>query len=257
MKASPPSDRTAVPVALHTTSWGARKSERRAVLLHGLGSVGGTWWQIGEALARTGYFVVAPDLRGHGHSPSTSTYRVDDHIADLLELDSGWDLLVGHSFGGLLAAGLAGCDGYAGRALLIDPVLDIPDAYVELVLAEQLAEVAEAADVEAILAAHPRWHPRDGASKAQALASVRPPVIERTVRDNVPFHFSGYAEALRIPTVILGADPVAGGWFTAESGRRLTAANDNITVRIVPGAGHHIHRDDPAAVLAAAQSAPD
>src|SRR5687767_10228882 len=92
------------PVEPATTTWGSRRAPRRALLVHGLGSVGADWWQVADALARNGYRVVAPDLRGHGRSPAASTYRITDLVSDLHELGGDWDLLIGHSFGGLLAA---------------------------------------------------------------------------------------------------------------------------------------------------------
>ena len=56
------------PVALSTTVWG--EGPHRALLLHGLTSAGSTWWRLAEDLAKIGYAVVAPDLRGHGTSPA-------------------------------------------------------------------------------------------------------------------------------------------------------------------------------------------
>ena len=44
------------------------------LLVHGLSSYSGTWWRVASELAERGCHVVAPDLRGHGLSPSTSGY---------------------------------------------------------------------------------------------------------------------------------------------------------------------------------------
>jgi pimeloyl-ACP methyl ester carboxylesterase len=50
---------------LALSQWGA--GPRRALLLHGLGSSGASWWRIAEALAEREFQVCAPDLRGPGH----------------------------------------------------------------------------------------------------------------------------------------------------------------------------------------------
>lgn len=53
------------------------------------------------------YYVVAPDLRGHGHSEKTSTYTLVQFVADLKALFTTQQIeqavLVGHSLGGHIA----------------------------------------------------------------------------------------------------------------------------------------------------------
>jgi pimeloyl-ACP methyl ester carboxylesterase len=242
----------AIPVDLASHCWGPRAAARQALLIHGLSSTGSVWWQIAEALARNGYRVVAPDLRGHGDSPCTSTYRISDHVADLRELGSGWDLVVGHSLGGLLAtAAIAGTGDFAHRALLLDPVLDLRDEIVDAVVAAQLEEARTPQTADLIRASNPHWHPQDAAIKAAALATVNLYATERTIQDNLPWHFAELAHRITVPTTILAGDPAAGGLFALDLGEQLTRKNPNITVRTVAGAGHSVHRDNPAAVIAA------
>src|SRR3954453_17098848 len=72
-------------VGLAQRRWG--KGPRRALLLHGLGSAGIGWWRIAESLARDGYAVCAPDLRGHGISPKPGRYGIADYAGDLAPLE--------------------------------------------------------------------------------------------------------------------------------------------------------------------------
>jgi pimeloyl-ACP methyl ester carboxylesterase len=77
-----------------------------AVLLHGLGAPQRSWDRAAPLLARH-LRVVTYDQRGHGASAAASDYSLDAFLADLCTvLDAlalEHPLLVGHSFGGLLA----------------------------------------------------------------------------------------------------------------------------------------------------------
>ena len=89
-----------------------------AVLLHGLGAPQRSWDRVAPLLAPH-FRVVTYDQRGHGASAAADDYSLDAFLADLQAvLDTlalQQPLLVGHSFGGLLAADHAaahpGCAG--------------------------------------------------------------------------------------------------------------------------------------------------
>jgi pimeloyl-ACP methyl ester carboxylesterase len=76
------------------------------VLLHGLGATGGVWEGVAAAL---GGDVVAPDLPGHGATgtlPAAYTFAaVAEAVADAV--DPAGTVLLGHSFGGVVALHLA------------------------------------------------------------------------------------------------------------------------------------------------------
>ena len=92
-----------------------------AVLLHGLGAPQRSWDRVAPLLAPH-LRVVTYDQRGHGASAAAADYSLDAFLADLkavldaLALEH--PLLVGHSFGGLLAVEQAaagpGCVGVVG-----------------------------------------------------------------------------------------------------------------------------------------------
>ena len=95
---------------LNTRSWGETK-QKGIVCIHGVGQHGGVFSELGEHLAERGQAVTAVDLRGHGDSGREPPWNVERHLQDLLEtLDSlgiRRAALVGHSFGGRVAAALA------------------------------------------------------------------------------------------------------------------------------------------------------
>jgi lipase len=117
---------------LNTRSWGETRREG-VVCVHGVGQHGGVFAELGEHLAERGHAVTAVDLRGHGESGREPPWSVERHLRDLLETleDRGIQraALVGHSFGGRVAAALAAAAGEQTVGLaLLEPGLQIPPA---------------------------------------------------------------------------------------------------------------------------------
>src|SRR5579871_3250045 len=81
------------------------------MLIHAFASQSSSWAQVAVALARRGFRVIVPDLRGHGRSAWTDSYALDDFEQDLIDLVDALKLqrlsLLGHSLGGHLALRLA------------------------------------------------------------------------------------------------------------------------------------------------------
>lgn len=85
---------------------------RLIVLLHGLGATAAVWRGVAAVLEAQGHRWIAPDFRGHGRSLAEGPYGFGIHAADLAHLLAGEDMaqvtLLGHSFGGVIGALLAG-----------------------------------------------------------------------------------------------------------------------------------------------------
>lgn len=233
--------------SLATMQWGS--GVRNILLVHGLSSHSGTWWRIAPILASLGCSVTAVDLRGHGASPPADRYAIDEVAADVSELQQHWDLIVGHSLGGPVAA-LAAIRGGGDRLLLLDPLFEIEDADFEAVLIDQLAEL-NLGNPESIQERHPRWHAEDCRQKAIAVGMTSTAVIEGFLRHNHPFHFGDILEQCAVKTLILGSDPADGTLFPPESMRRVY--NPRIQYRMVSGCGHSIQREHPEHVISAAR----
>jgi len=94
--------------------WVARggQGDRLVVLLHGLGATAAVWRGVVADLELRGHRWLAPDLRGHGRSPSDGPFGFGNHAADIAQLLASEDperiTVLGHSFGGVVGALLCG-----------------------------------------------------------------------------------------------------------------------------------------------------
>jgi alpha-beta hydrolase superfamily lysophospholipase len=106
--------KTADGLDLHLRCWRAEEAPHRwtFVIVHGLGEHGGRYQHLAAWFAPLGATVYAMDLRGHGrsggprgHAPSLDALLEDiDAVVMRARADSGAPVvLIGHSFGGLLA----------------------------------------------------------------------------------------------------------------------------------------------------------
>ena len=90
-------------------SWGD-PSNPLLVLVHGILDQGMAWEKVAQTFAQQGYYVIAPDMRGHGKSDHNSlgcAYNLLDFVADLDCLINYFSpdkkiTLVGHSFGSMV-----------------------------------------------------------------------------------------------------------------------------------------------------------
>ncbi|CAN5130724.1 alpha/beta hydrolase [soil metagenome] len=228
-------------VVLPERTWGDAAASGRALLVHGLSSESDSWWRIAEALAEEGWHVTAVDLRGHGAAPRADSYRLEDYAADLPD---GWDLVIGHSLGGAGAVLAAQRQGFAGRLVLIDPVLHVPEADEAEIIADQVAELDLTPD--SIARAKPHWHERDRAAKLSGVRRVDPDAVTRTFTDTGRWDVTEQARALEVPALILSGDPAVYTMLDPGLGRSLPA--DYV---VIEGAGHSPHRDRPEQTLAA------
>lgn len=130
----------------HYLRWGENDAGRPVVLVHGLAYTARTWDYVAPALAEKGWSPTAPDQRGHGLSDKPEgDYSFDVIVSDLAAFIQATHaerpLLVGHSWGGMVALDYAGryssgALGPAGLVLVdggIGQLSDIPGATWEKV----------------------------------------------------------------------------------------------------------------------------
>jgi pimeloyl-ACP methyl ester carboxylesterase len=218
--------------------WG--HGERVAILIHGITSDSRSWVRVGPALAELGYRVLAPDLRGHGHSPR-GEYGPAQWASDLAEsLPAGAEIAIGHSLGGVALA-LAVEDLRPGRAVYEDP------AWVVVGGDDRAAAVARFAagknrTAEGIRQESPRWADADveGAVEAARLWDERGAEAAGEGWDVMP-------ERAVVPSLVLLADPSQ--LIPPERAEELRRRG--FAIRTVAAAGHSIHRDDLQGFMAA------
>lgn len=240
------------PLTLPVHAWGEPAAERRALLVHGLGSHGALMWRFGTSLADAGWRADAVDLRGHGTAPRALDYSLPAYAADIgaIRPESGaWDLVVGHSLGGAASVLASVADPtWTRRLVLIDPGIRLDEA--DRVSVRQGQEEAFAdPSIEAVRRLHPHWHENDIELKAQSTAQASRWAVEQTSEQNVVWDVTDAALRLTVPTHVIGADPAVYSIFTGALADEVLG-NPVVTMSIVDGAGHSPHRDAPEQTLA-------
>ena len=237
------------PLALPRIAWGSPSADRRALLVHGLGSSAALMWRLGDALASAGWHATAVDLRGHGDAPRSLDYTVGAYGADLVatlpEGDGAWDAVVGHSLGGASATvAAATAPEWTRRLVLIDPAIHVDGRDASIVRTSQERAFADTR-LEVVQQEHPHWHPQDQELKVDAVLRASAWAVEQTSAQNQPWDVRADAARLTVPTHVIGADPAVYSIFTGALADEVLAANPRITMSVVEGAGHSLHRDRP------------
>lgn len=239
----------AAPLTLPRIVWGEPSAARRALLVHGLGSSGALMWRLGDALAEAGWQATAVDLRGHGDAPRALDYSVAAYGADLAhtwpEGGGAWDAVVGHSLGGASSTVAAASESdWTRRLVLIDPAIHVAARDASIVRRSQERAFADTR-LEVVQQEHPHWHPQDQELKVDAVLRASAWAVEQTSAQNQPWDVRAYAARLAVPTHVIAADPAVYSIFTGELATEVLTANPRITMSIVEGAGHSLHRDRP------------
>jgi pimeloyl-ACP methyl ester carboxylesterase len=251
------------------------------LLLHGVTRSGADWAPLVSALQED-WTVIALDQRGHGSSPRAERYLVTDFVADTVQFvrneATGPVVIFGHSLGAMVAAAVAAELPDRVRGIILeDPPFHtmgtriagstwqalflgmktagdaggsteaITDALAEIRLPTSGSGFKHLGDL------------RDRASlawSAECLRRLDPkvltPVIEGRWLDG--YDFPSLLSGVRCPTLLLQADPSAGGALTDDDAATLNSLVAGCQHVRFPGCGHNLHRDRPKEVLEALQS---
>jgi pimeloyl-ACP methyl ester carboxylesterase len=157
-------------------AWGS-SSYDPVLLVHGIMSDAGVFWRLGPALAAAGHRVVTTDMPAHGETrPWRGRYALGDTAADVAALIRSLDLdvdtlsVLGHSWGGMVVAGLPIAGIRPRKLILLDPpCLEIDDlaALTQDPIERRWNSIEEA--LERLNVMHPEWSHGDVEAKARAL----------------------------------------------------------------------------------------
>jgi pimeloyl-ACP methyl ester carboxylesterase len=241
------------------------------LLLHGATDNGLCWTPIARQLSDQ-YDVILPDARGHGQSAAPSDGYVSQErardTADLIRgLHPGGPVAVGgHSMGAGTSYRLA-CDfpELVSCVVLEDPPFwqlgeDGRPAFLTSSpgrrndLREQVARYQQLTHEQVMDAgrqAHPGWPEDELPAWADAKQQVSQAFLTsmQSIFNEPPWTDS--LSRLACPMLLVTADPEAGAIVTPEIAEQARAANPNVQVVRIPGAGHNIRREQRTAFMQA------
>ncbi|KAM0787841.1 hypothetical protein ACM66B_003894 [Microbotryomycetes sp. NB124-2] len=240
------------------TRFGDAAALKLAILLHGLSSASQSWCRIAEGLVKEGYYVVAPDLLGHGFASTSDSYTIQDfsnHVEQTLYgLQRQPDLIVGHSLGALVACALPWRykERPHAKLVLIDPPFELSDGDVEKIQESIVNEVTNPSTIEEYVEHNPKWTIKDAACKAFGATLCQPDTVKHIFRDIKPWRELTSLLSTQPPSlsvIVLGADPNLGPVFTPREAIAIADSLPQIKTAVVIGTSHSIHREEPDVVL--------
>ena len=231
---------------LHTLTWGNIKSDRSVVLIHGVTSNAQSWIRVGPKLAEQGYYVVAPNLRGHGQSEKADGhYSLLEMAGDLAEnCPNNPEFVIGHSFGGVMAI-TAEENGFLNAEYIVleDPVLHFADKALPARLLKN-DEANLPRSIEGILESNPKWARIDAEGKLASLESINWDHMKQVFSDNAPWDLrSSVVEIVKKKPIWLIL-PETSFYVPENDANKLREALGTDAVINIPGTDHSIHRDD-------------
>lgn len=230
------------------------------VLLHGFTQTGRSWEPVVAALGGERYRALAPDIRGHGETAHRRPADLPSVHADVLSLTPGPFALAGYSMGGRIALALAlAAPARISRLTLVGAspgIADPAERRARRAADDALADRIEREGIEAFArewAALPLWEdqPPSVAEAANAMRLSQSPVGLAAALRGLG---TGVMEPLweRLPELAIPVTLVAGARdakFRAIA-ERMAAAIPGASLEVVPGAGHAVQLEAPAALAA-------
>ncbi|KAG1874005.1 Alpha/Beta hydrolase protein [Suillus tomentosus] len=229
--------------------WGSPTASKRALLIHGLTMSSQSWEGIARLLVAEGFFVVAPNLLGHAWRRGTD-YRVSTLAEDIrpyFVMDTHYDVIIGHSLGGLVTLSLLPFLPKTKETTVI--LLDPPFERLETLEKERiwfLKEIADARTADEYMAENPAWSRGDSMLRALGIAMCDRTVVEAIFKHNTPWSFSGLLKNIppHVKITLLVSDPKPGGLCHLEHVPR------EVKTKVFIGIGHWIQYECLDAIIA-------
>jgi pimeloyl-ACP methyl ester carboxylesterase len=248
-------------VNLHYLEWGSVENSP-LLLIHG-GSAHAHWWDHIAAVLAQEYRVIALDSRGHGDSDRANppSYEISDYVEDIAALVAQLQLtscvLIGHSLGGLIAMTYAIRHGETLSTLVIvdiGPRLQ-PSRRMQLLSRVLTPIFANEEDLVRRFRLLPEetWAAPDllhhiARHSARALSDGRLMLkTDRATFVRHPYEVSMELSRITCPTLLIrGGESKT---LSPEIVNEMEAQCPRLRTVEIPGAGHHVFLDKPAAFL--------
>jgi pimeloyl-ACP methyl ester carboxylesterase len=248
------------------------------LLLHGVTRCGEDWQPLMPELSAH-WKVIALDQRGHGESPRGGNYFVADYVADAVRLvrdELSTPLVIfGHSLGAMVAAAVAAeLPQWVRGIVLEDPpfhtmgnrivgslwqsqfigmqevvrrggsIDEITDALADIRLPCDRGGYKRLGEVRSRVSLN--W-------SAQCLSRLDPEVLSPVIQGRWldGYDMQAVFSNIQCPTLLLQADPEAGGALTDADAEAACDAIASCQLVRFSGYGHQLHRDRPTEVLQA------
>lgn len=253
---------------VHYLEWGDRGG-RPLVAVHGLHGNAHTW----DGLARVldeGYWIVAPDLRGHGDTQwaADGAYSpevlLEDFTAYVEALGLGRFGLIGESLGGIVSFAFAATNPEAvERLAVLDIGPDLGEAGMEQIRSSAGSRPASFEDLDEAL----RWSlPAHPLADQEALRHNLAANLKRGADGRLRWRYDPRVDglvsaggpqdgrvlwdlwsAVACPTLVVRG--VHSDLLTTETALKMLALSPGARLVEVPGAGHSLLTDNPSRVL--------
>lgn len=220
--------------------------DKNVLLIHGMASESAAWNNTKKYLQFKNYNTISLDLSGHGFSKHKDSYSFMgwvDEILDVVEtLDIPPHYIIGHSLGGLLAAGVANRSDHVERMLLIDPLLHVPSNLMQFIVKKVMSRFQNA-DENSLQKSHPTWNKTMIMDELLSFSKWDVKTLEALNSEagwDIASDFLYNKD--RVATTILKPKH---SFLLPITYVNALEKYHNINVIEVPKSGHSIHRDNP------------
>ncbi len=245
-----------------TISWGS-PDDPPFLLVHGVTSAAGIFWRIAPALAASARRVMTVDLPGHG---DTGTWRGRHRFADTADdlagfihaaaIDDPNLVVLGHSWGGMVVAGLPRAGVVPRTLILLDPPALAREAleYMTRDPAETFYDSIDAARAS-VRDLNPTWSDGDVEAKAIGLTKFEVEGALAILLDNGEWDAGLEAlsdpRAAGVPVWYIRGEQATGGLIPEAFVPALAARAGANHVLTIKGGPHSPMRTHPEATLLA------
>lgn len=235
---------------LFVREYGDESATKTAVLIHGITGSGLAFLNLVPELVSRGYRVYVPDQLGHGSSPKPFGGYSHDNMATMVSavVPDEIDLLIGHSFGGQIAAiGVLTGSLKAKVTIMEDPTHHVPSKeYARKRLRD--SEV-QPTTVEGLLA-YGGYDQQAAESREFSLNALSWGSINAAFTDPAPWDIRERMSEATLYTDIHYVIPRSSDWVIPADWAIIERQLGADHFHVMDGVGHGIHRDDLQGFLA-------